>query len=137
MKKFRDKKINKDKCNDHKKNRYICFCFDCNRHLCKECLKDREHFFHHKNNIIEIEPSKEELKLIELVIQNYKKEIENLKIKKANIITELKDKADYFINEENKKLNKIIKKNKDNEERELKINNEKFLKDIYEINKKF
>ena len=137
MKNNRNKKINDDKCNIHKNNNYICYCFDCNCHLCKECLIDREHFFHCKNNIIEIEPSNEELKLIEEIIQNYKKELNNLKIQKFNKISELKDKADFSINKENKLYDKIIKKNKYNEEKELKLNIEKYLKDICEINKKY
>ena len=34
MKKFNDKKINNDICLDHK-IKYECFCFECNKHLCK------------------------------------------------------------------------------------------------------
>ena len=43
MKDFNDKNINDDICiiEDHKKNKYECYCFDCNKHLCKECLKSR------------------------------------------------------------------------------------------------
>ena len=137
MKNNRNIRINGDKCNIHKNNKYICFCFDCNCHLCEECLKDREHFYHNKNNIIEIEPSNEDLKLIEEVIQNYKKEIVNITIQKNKKVNELKDKVDFRINKERKILNKITKKNKDKEERELKLNFEKYMKDIYEFYKKF
>ena len=48
MKKFNDKKINNDICLDHK-IKYECFCFECNKHLCKNCLKTRKHINHQKS----------------------------------------------------------------------------------------
>ena len=39
---YNDKSINNDICQDHK-NKYECFCLDCNVHLCKDCLKLRYH----------------------------------------------------------------------------------------------
>ena len=37
----------KDKCKIHNKNNE-CYCFDCNCHLCNECLKTRIHINHKK-----------------------------------------------------------------------------------------
>ena len=55
MIRFNNKKVNGDICDIHKKynNKYVSYCFDCNIHLCKECLKTRNHINHRKNNIIE------------------------------------------------------------------------------------
>ena len=61
MEKCKQKNINNDKCKQHKNSKYVSYCFDCNHHLCEECLKSRSHINHMKNNIIEIKPIKEEL----------------------------------------------------------------------------
>ena len=71
MKKYNDIKIHNDKCNKHN-NKYISFCFDCNIHLCNECLKDREHINHHKKYIIEINPKEEELDKLKKIINKIK-----------------------------------------------------------------
>ncbi len=42
MKKFNRRELNNDECEIHK-DKYISFCFDCNCHLCKKCLKSRVH----------------------------------------------------------------------------------------------
>ena len=43
MRKFNSQRINKDTCDLHSSkysnNEYISYCFDCNCHLCDECLK--------------------------------------------------------------------------------------------------
>ena len=91
--------INQDKCREHisfKNNKYISYCFDCNCHLCEECLKTRAHICHNKNNIIEIKPINEELRIIEEVIKQYKNNIENLKNEKVNKMKELS----FLLNEE-------------------------------------
>ena len=54
----------KDQCNIHKNNNYISYCFDCNCHLCNECLKIGTHLIHKKCNILEIQPIERELKII-------------------------------------------------------------------------
>ena len=84
MKKYNDIKINNDKCNIHKNNIYISYCFNCNIHLCNECLKNREHINHYKNNIIEISPTEEELNSIKKMINDNKNEIKNLEIEREN-----------------------------------------------------
>ena len=75
MNKHKKKCINEDICmehSSHKSNKYISFCFECNRHLCKECLGTRDHINHNKNNILEVKPIKEELNIIEEIIKYYK-----------------------------------------------------------------
>ena len=61
MEKYNQRYINEDTCRKHiscKNNKYVSYCFDCNCHLCEECLKTREHICHNKNNIIEIKQLK-------------------------------------------------------------------------------
>ena len=58
-----------DRCKDHKM-KYICYCFDCNCHLCNECLKTRIHINHRKSNIIEIKPMEEEIDVVKDVIND-------------------------------------------------------------------
>ena len=41
----------------YKKNE--AYCFDCNRHLCSECLRSGIHKLHRKVNMVEIIPSDE------------------------------------------------------------------------------
>ena len=62
MKKYNEKNINNDVCNneDHEHNNNECYCFDCNQHLYKECLSLRTHKDHDKVNILEVKPNKEE-----------------------------------------------------------------------------
>ena len=73
--------INKDICQIHK-NKYMSFCFDCKKHLCKDCLKTRDHIYHNKNNIIEIQPIKTELEIIKKIVKYYDDKLEKLKNKK-------------------------------------------------------
>ena len=68
----------KDKCKIHNKNNE-CYCFDCNCHLCNECLKTRIHINHKKSNIIEIKPVDEELNIINKVVEDYKDKLKKLK----------------------------------------------------------
>jgi hypothetical protein len=68
--KFNNKEqLNKDRCEIHDNNKYKCYCFDCNCHLCEECLKTRTHINHQKNLIIEIKPVEEELEIMEEIIK--------------------------------------------------------------------
>ena len=43
MKQFNNINSINDQCDNHNK-KYECFCLDCNKHLCKECLTSREHY---------------------------------------------------------------------------------------------
>ena len=65
--------------NHYKKNK--SYCLDCNKHLCKICLESREHISHHKIDIKEVLPTKEEIELIDNIIKDIqdKKEYNNLK----------------------------------------------------------
>ena len=38
MNQFRDKNINSEICDKHN-NKYLSYCFDCNKHLCEERIK--------------------------------------------------------------------------------------------------
>ena len=85
MKQYNNIKLNDDKCDFHKKE-YLSYCFDCNRHLCKDCLKKGDHRYHYKINIIEILPENELLDEIRTLIQNNKTKIN--KLNKDKIKTE-------------------------------------------------
>ena len=94
MKDYTDKRINNDICQIHN-NKYECYCLDCNIHLCKECLKLRNHINHTKNNIIEIQPSSIEIDIIKNLIKYYDDKIdklEKIKLKKAEELKESKNK---------------------------------------------
>jgi len=140
IEKNKQKSINEDKCREHiscKNNRYVSYCFDCNCHLCEECLKTRGHICHNKNNIIEIKPVKEELNIIEEVIKHYKNTIENLKNEKINKEKELENSLNQ---EKINEVKKIKDKNEINEQsktKELKLNRDKYISDIEEIKKKY
>ena len=89
-KKYNDYNINKDKCEDHNNN-YEIYCFDCNNHLCKECLKSRNHINHHKINIAEKQPSKNEREIIQDSIKFYEEKIDNLEKEKLKKIIQIKN----------------------------------------------
>ena len=93
MKNFNDNNINNDICNIHNL-KYECYCLDCNIHLCKDCLKFRNHINHIKNSIIEIQPNNKELNIYEKLINNYENKIENLQRGKINKLKENKNKND-------------------------------------------
>ena len=137
MKKYNSKTINKDICEIHKNNIYTCYCFDCNLHLCKECLKNRTHLKHYKNCIDEVQPVKEELDLIDEIIKDYETKIANLNTEKTEKIKELENLLNDNIIKENNILKEKIKMNKEKENEELALINEKYLLDISEIKKKF
>ena len=53
MKKYNSQLINGQICEKHNKL-YSSYCFECNIHLCQECLTSFEHTYHYKVNIIEL-----------------------------------------------------------------------------------
>ena len=83
---LKNKKIEeiKDKCQIHVNKSYVCYCFDCKCHLCNECLKTRIHINHRKSNIIEIKPREEEIEIIDEMIKDYDKKLEEVTIEKVN-----------------------------------------------------
>ena len=132
--------INEDKCREHiscKNNKYVSYCFDCNCHLCEECLKTRAHICHKKNNLIEIKPIKEELSIIEEVIKQYKNNIENFKNEEVNKIKELSNSLNEAKINEEKKIKNKIEINIKIKTKELKLNHDKYISDIEEIKKKY
>ena len=73
----------KIRCNEHNQNSYEYFCLNCNQHLCRDCLKSRNHIFHPKINIMkEIALNNKEIKVIEKYI-GYDKNI-NIDINNLN-----------------------------------------------------
>ena len=104
------------KCSKHPDNKNKYYCIDCNMHLCENCLKPRKHMMHQKINLIEIEPTNEEINTMSKLMKEYKKKVENSRKEKNNILVELK--AKY------KKEEEKAKEEYDN----IKLNSEENLK---------
>ena len=75
----------KEKCKIHKNENYVSYCFECNCHLCNECLKTRIHINHRKSNIVEIKPLEKELDIVKEVIEDYKIKLEETEKEKIKI----------------------------------------------------
>jgi hypothetical protein len=129
----------KDKCTvqDHHSNNYSSFCFECNHHLCKLCLKGRTHIKHIKNQIIEIQPIQEELEIISAVIENYKKDLQNLEMEKEIEEKKLKDNFENEMSEEKLNLENKILLNDIHKKKEINSNKKEYLSDIENIKKEF
>ena len=56
MKKYIDKKNIIEKCEIHELE-YKCYCNVCKIHICKECLRSKDHKYHGKEYIYEIQPN--------------------------------------------------------------------------------
>ena len=124
MKAFNNKNINDEICNNHNK-KYECYCSDCKKHLCKECLKSKEHIRHNKLNLIEFQPNENGLKEIQNIIKYYENQIENLEreklIKTKELNNKLKEAKEKLKNElinitkeKNENINNKYKKEIDN-----------------------
>ena len=139
MKKYKNKEINNDKCDIHNTNnsKYINYCLNCNQHLCNECLVTRKHINHNKNNVVEIQPTDEELHKMNNIIKDYQNKIEYLNQLKINRPKELKDLIFKRKIQINKKVKEILNQNKINEQNELKLYNDIYLLDIEEIKKRY
>lgn len=61
---------NGDVCGEHKE-KFISYCLECNIQLCIKCQKNGIHISHKKVNLIEIEPSQEELTIFKQIIDYY------------------------------------------------------------------
>ena len=138
IKKIKKENINdfKDHCEKHK-NIYITYCFDCNYHLCNDCLKLGNHINHKKSNIIEIQPLEQELKIISEVIQEQKNNLEKLYKAKERKIKELNKELNNKQNKENNLLKEQLKFFNIINNVELEQNNKKFLLDIFDVKKKY
>ena len=137
MEKHKQRLVNEDICREHNSNKYVSYCFDCNCHLCEECLKTGEHIGHNKNNIIEIKPIKEELNIIDEVIKDYKINIEKLKNEKINRIKELENSLNANKIKEDIKLKNKIELNEKKKSAEVKLNHDNYYSDIKEIKKRY
>ena len=74
---------NGDTCSEHKE-KFSSYCFQCNKQLCIKCQKNGIHIRHKKVNLIEIEPSQEELTIFKEIIDYYSKQILNLRERNIN-----------------------------------------------------
>ena len=80
-------------CYEHDINdKYYCYCLNCHRPLCRECLKSKVHKNHDKNLILEMQPTEEDIKLIENKLKEYDNKIEKLNKEKENKIKEFENK---------------------------------------------
>ena len=127
----------KDKCKIHKDNNYVCYCLECNCHLCDECLKKRIHINHRKSIIVEIKPKEEELDIVDEVIKNYETKLENVKNEQKKKINECEELLKKEKSKEKSKLERENKINEEKEKEEKEINNIKYLNDIEEIRKRY
>ena len=143
LKEYKDKKIlndemisNNSKCNKHKED-YLSYCFECNKHLCKKCLKAGEHGYHYKINIIEVIPKYKILTKIENLIINNNKKMEDLIKNKKDI----EDKLNNILNENMNKIKEIKIKNKRKnnkaKKKELKFYNDKYESKLEELHKEY
>lgn len=127
----------KAQCEKHQSKNFISYCFDCNSHLCEDCLKASSHLMHIKNNIVEIEPLEEELNVIKNVIDDYKLRLKKIIKEKENKKRE--NEILFQINKKNleKKIDNIKEKNKQEKNLELENNKRKYKKDIDNLKKEF
>ena len=136
MKKYNDKNINNDHCNIHNKD-YECYCLDCKINLCKDCLRSRKHINHSKNNILEIQPSEKEIKMMKNIIYYYDDEIVNLENEKKSKETELSRIVQNHKNELIEIRESKIKISNNNMKKEFQLNKENYISDIERIKKEY
>ena len=127
----------RDQCEIHKNNYFTNYCFDCNYHLCNECLKAGNHISHKKSNILEIKPIEKELKIISEVIKAHKIELQRLYKEKEVKTKELNDELKNQKNKENDILKDKIKLFSIKNKVELELNTKKYISDIIEIKKRY
>ena len=128
--------IKPDKCfiDNHNKE-YEYYCIECKTHLCKECLKQREHINHDKIILNEIIPNEKEEEMIKHIIEQYNnKKYEDLKNLYELIYNAYKNYSNnyYFMMNINNILINYINNNKDYKISEFDFNNIKKIKDKIE-----
>ena len=125
-------------CLIHPKEKNIGFCFDCNTHICKECMKSRKHRKHRKNSLLEVEVTDKMKNILKnlrdvyknkIKIENKKKELNNdlykLRIKYEKDVKLKKDEYKIFEDKINKKTENSTDKDNELFNQELeKIKNE-------------
>ena len=136
MKKFNKIETNDDICNEHKK-KYKSYCFDCNIHLCKECLSTREHNYHYIINIKQILPKNKILNKIKNLIEGNTRKINELNKSKKEVENTLNN----ILNNNIKKIEEVINKNKktndQKEKEELTLNNNKYEIEIKKLKEEY
>ena len=127
---------NNDICKNHN-SKYISYCFDCNNHVCEECLKTRDHIHHNKNYIIEIQPTNGECLIYSKIIEYYNNEINKLQDENKTKLMELKNNLNYNSNRLFQLKEKNLKLNGINKQKELKRNEKQYINDLNQIIKKY
>ena len=123
-------------CSIHKKD-FVFYCFNCSKHLCKNCIKSKQHANHDKQCIYEIEPNDDDLDIIKRKIEKYNLNIKNLEMDRDLKLEKLQDDLNYEKQEENNKFDKAMMTNNKKEEKDLKENKDKYINDILEIKKRY
>ena len=132
MRKYNSITINNHICDKHNKE-YFSYCFECNIHLCLDCLKLCEHTKHYKCNLIELNINNEILKEI-------KNKIENNNTKLQDLIEEKKinEKAlNDLMSKNSKKIENIrdknLEENKKAKQEKIKQINNKYMEQMKKI----
>ena len=136
MKKYTNIKLNDKICEEHGEE-YLSYCFDCNMHLCKECLKLGKHSYHYKIILIELTQNSDSLNEIFELIKKNKIKLKNLNLSKNKTEKKLYDLMNKNINEIKIKLNEKQKLNNKNENEEININNNNFKKEIKKLKEEY
>ena len=139
---MKEKKIEKieklnDECGKHSSKKFISYCFDCNNHLCEDCLKSGAHLKHVKNNIIEVKPLEEELDIVREVINDYKIKLEETKKEKEEKKKEYNKLMNHDKIKLERELDNIREKNNNKKIIELENNKKKYIMDIDKLKKEF
>ena len=136
MKKYNNIKINDKTCEQHG-DEYLSYCFDCNMHLCKECLKLGKHSYHYKIILMELIQNGDSLnEVFELIKQN-KNKLKDLNIIKNKTEKKLYNIKDKNINEIKNKLNKKKVLNNKKEEKEITTIHYNFEKEIKKLKEEY
>ena len=127
----------KVKCLIHPNNYNCGYCLDCHCHICYECLESREHIIHRKNNLKEIKPTEEEIKVLLSIIQKNKDLKKNVEKEKSDILFNLE--KNYNKDKENiiKNYSKIKKENEFKLKYEIEKNKKDFFNEINKTKQKF
>ena len=143
---------NGDICDEHKE-KFTSFCFECKKQLCIKCQKNGIHISHKKVNLIEIEPTQEELTIFKKIIDYYNSYINNLKKRnynndflrfskdleelEKNKNVELKELKNKKINEIDKQKNSELEKIKKEYLANLGLMKEKYKKEMLKIKNEY
>ena len=115
------------KCVSHPNNENTCFCDNCQRHLCIDCLKSKKHRGHLRFSFLEIEPSEEEINKFISILEEFKKSKNELEIKQKpklekieNEIKEQEDNINKQFKDKVSKINEDMKNDIENEKKKVK-----------------